>query len=71
MRVRWDPVRERLLAGGQDRQLKMFSVEADSVLKVAYKIRMPEEISCLGVSVDGLHFAVGLAGGALLIKSKN
>lgn len=39
-------------------------------MKVAYKIKLPEEVACLDVAVDGNHFAVGLAGGALLVKSK-
>jgi hypothetical protein len=44
--------------------------DSTPVLKIAYKIKMPEEISCLDVAHDGNHFAVGLAGGALIIKSK-
>lgn len=40
------------------------------VLKVAYKIKLPQEVSCIDIAPDGNHFAVGLAGGGLLIKSK-
>lgn len=53
MRVKWDAHRERLLAGGLDQQMKIFSLEADNVLKVAYKIKLPQEISCMDVSSDG------------------
>ena len=52
MRVRWDTARERLIAGGQDQQLKLFSYE-EGVLKVAYKIKLPQEVSCMDVSPDG------------------
>jgi hypothetical protein len=69
MRVRWDAGRERLMAGGQDQQLKLFSYN-EGQLKVAYKIKLPQELSCMDVSPDGQHFAVGLANGGLLIKSK-
>lgn len=69
MRVRWDSHRERLMAGGQDGQLKLFAMEEDS-LKVAYKIKLPEEVACMDMAIDGNHFAVGLASGALVIKSK-
>ena len=49
--------------------MKLFSY-ADNQLKVAYKIKLPQEISCLDVAPDGQHFAVGLANGGLLVKSK-
>ena len=58
-----------MIAGGQDQQLKLFSYE-EGVLKVAYKIKLPQEVSCMDVSPDGQHFAVGLSTGGLLIKSK-
>jgi hypothetical protein len=41
MRVRWDSVRERLLAGGLDQQVKIFSVDDQEGLKVSYKIKVP------------------------------
>jgi hypothetical protein len=44
-------------------------MEEDS-LKVAYKIKLPEEVACMDMAIDGNHFAVGLASGALVIKSK-
>ena len=69
MRVRWDPNRERLLAAGMDSQLKFFSYE-EKILKLAYKIRAPQEITSLDISVDGVHFAMGLSTGSLIIKSK-
>jgi WD40 repeat protein len=69
MRVRWDAHRERLMAGGQDAQMKLFAME-EGVLKVAYKIKLPHELSCLDVSPDGQHFAVGMSNGGLVIKSK-
>jgi WD40 repeat protein len=74
MRVRWDPTKERLLASGLDSQMKVFSLENDGatpILKVAYKVKLPEEVSCMDVSLDGNHYALGLASGALIIKSKS
>ena len=70
MRVRWDKTRERLLAAGMDQQLKVFAREEDGTLKVAYKIRLPQEITSMDVSADGLHFAMGLSTGSLVVKSK-
>ncbi|TNV80314.1 hypothetical protein FGO68_gene11371 [Halteria grandinella] len=74
MRVRWDATRERLLAAGLDSQMKVFSLEHTEentpILKVAYKVKLPEEVSCLDISLDGNHYAMGLATGALVIKSK-
>lgn len=70
MRVRWDPTRERLLAGGMDQQMKIFARDEDGTLKVAYKIRVPQEITSLDISSDGLHFALGLSTGSLIVKSK-
>jgi hypothetical protein len=70
MRVRWDKTRERLLAAGMDQQLKVFARDEDGSLKVAYKIRLPQEITSMDVSADGLHFAMGLSTGSLVVKSK-
>lgn len=70
MRVRWDKTRERLLAAGMDQQLKVFAREEDGTLKVAYKIRLPQEVTSMDVSADGLHFAMGLSTGSLVVKSK-
>jgi hypothetical protein len=69
MRVRWDSTRERLLAAGMDQQLKIFARE-EGALKVAYKIRLPQEITAMDIAKDGLHFAMGLATGGLVVKSK-
>ena len=40
-------------------------------MKVAYKVKLPEEVSCMDISLDGNHYALGLASGALIIKSKS
>ena len=53
-----------------DQQLKVFAKDEDGTLKVAYKIRLPQEITSMDVSVDGLHFAMGLSTGNLIVKSK-
>ena len=37
---------------------------------MAYKIKVPSEIFALDFSTDGNHFAMGLADGSLVIKSK-
>ena len=58
------------MAGGLDSQLKFFSVSDDHQLTVAYKIKVPSEIFGLDFSADGNHFAMGLADGSLVIKSK-
>lgn len=58
------------MAGGLDSQLKFFSVSDDHQLSVAYKIKVPSEIFGLDFSADGNHFAMGLADGSLVIKSK-
>jgi hypothetical protein len=63
MRVRWDHTRERLLATGMDQQLTKVSKDDEGALKVAYKIRVPQEITTMDVSADGKHFAVGLSNG--------
>ena len=39
-------------------------------VSVAYKIKLPSEIFALDFSGDGNHFAMGLADGSLVIKSK-
>ena len=39
-------------------------------MKVAYKIRVPQEITSMDVSADGLHFAMGLSTGNMIVKSK-
>lgn len=75
MRVRYDSHRKRLLAGGLDGSLKLLSLESEQasgapVLKVAYKIKLPDEVACMDVAPDGKHFALGLSTGALVIKSK-
>jgi len=70
MRVRYDRQRQRLLAGGLDGQLKIFAQDEEGQMRVAYKVKVPEEIACMDVAVDGNHYALGMAGGALLIKSK-
>ncbi len=48
----------------------MFEYEPNGILRVAYKVKLPEEITCFDVANDGNHYAVGLASGSLLIKSK-
>jgi WD40 repeat protein len=72
MRVRYDRVRQRLLAGGLDNMLKFFSVHsnANGDLKVEYKIKVPSEIFAFDFSYDGNHFAMGLNDGTLIVKSK-
>lgn len=75
MRVRWDAARERVLAGGLDCQLKLFALERDpltknALLKVAYKVKLPQEVTSLDVAGDGMHFALGMSTGTLLIKSR-
>jgi hypothetical protein len=70
MRVRFDTHRQRLLAGGLDGQLKVFAQDEEGQLSVAYKIKMPEEITCMDVALDGNHYALGMATGGILIKSK-
>lgn len=52
-----------------DQQLKIFARE-DGAFKVAYKIRLPQEVTSMDVAKDGLHFAMGLATGGLVVKSK-
>lgn len=42
----------------------------DHQVSVAYKIKVPSEIFALDFSSDGNHFAMGLADGSLVIKSK-
>ena len=39
-------------------------------MSVAYKIKVPSEIFGLDFSSDGNHFAMGLADGSLVIRSK-
>ncbi len=52
--------------------MKIFSYDnAENTLKVAYKIKVPQEISCLDISSDGVHYSLGLSTGQLLIKSKS
>lgn len=63
------------MAGGLDGQLKILAADYEEgqsipTLRVAYKVKVPEEITCMDVAVDGSHYALGMAGGALLIKSK-
>ena len=70
MKVRYDPNRQRVLAGGLDVQLKVFSMTKDSPLGVAYKIKMASELFALDVSSDGNHLAFGLNDGSLILKSK-
>lgn len=69
-RVRYDQARDRVIAGGLDSQLKFFTVTNDHQVQVSYKIKVPSEIFSLDFSSDGNHFAMGLADGSLLIKSK-
>ena len=70
MKVRYDSNRQRVLAGGLDGQLKVFSMAKDSSLGVAYKIKMASELFALDVSSDGNHLAFGLNDGSLILKSK-
>ena len=58
------------MAAGLDSQLKFFSVTNEHELSVAYKIKVPSEVFALDFSADGNHFAMGLADGSLVIKSK-
>ena len=69
-RVRYDKGRDRVIAGGLDSQLKFFTVTDEHDISVAYKIKVPSEIFGLDFSGDGNHFAMGLADGSLVIKSK-
>lgn len=70
MRVRYDATRDRVVAGGLDCQLKIFSVTDDHEMSVAYKVKVPSEIFAMDFSSDGNHFSMGLSDGSLLIKSK-
>ena len=63
-------MRDRVIAGGLDSQLKFFNVSDDHEVSVAYKIKVPSEIFAFDVSGDGNHFSMGLADGSLVIKSK-
>ena len=69
-RVRFDPSRDRVVAGGLDSQLKFFSVTDDHQVSVQYKIKVPSEIFALDFAADGSHFAMGLNDGSLVIRSK-
>ena len=69
-RVRYDSVRDRVIAGGLDSQLKFFTVTDEHDISVSYKIKVPSEIFAFDFSGDGNHFSMGLADGSLVIKSK-
>jgi hypothetical protein len=69
--IGYDRLKDRLVAGGLDNQLKFFSCEGeDDKLSVTYKIKVPAEIFSFDFSVDGNHFAMGLTDGSLIVKSK-
>ena len=76
MKVKYDKVKDRILAGGLDSSLKFFQIEENPInkelldLKVAYKIKVPSEVFCLDISQDGHHIGMGLNNGSLIIKSK-
>jgi len=69
-RVRYDACRDRVIAGGLDGHLKFFNISDSHEVSVAYKIKLPSEIFALDFSGDGNHFAMGLADGSLVIKSR-
>lgn len=72
LKVKYDKVRERVIAGGSDCQLKYFQLtgsEQDQ-LTVCYKIKVPSEIVAFDVSPDGSHFSMGLNDSSLIIRSK-
>jgi len=73
MKLRYDKVRDRIVAGGLDNHLKFLSVEDSETttqLKIVYKIKVPSEIFAVDLSSDGNHFALGLNDGSLIVKSK-
>ena len=71
-KVRYDSVRDRVIAGGLDSQLKFFEISGTDrdQLSVAYKIKVPSEIFAFDVSADGSHIAFGLNDCSLVVKSK-
>ena len=68
--MRYDSSRDRVIAGGLDSQLKFFTVTDEHEISVSYKIKVPSEIFAFDFSGDGHHFALGLADGSLVIRSK-
>ena len=73
IKISYDPVRERVLAGGLDSMLKFLEPienEGSRSLKVAHKIKLPSEVFSMDMSRDGNHYAMGLNDGSLVIKSK-
>uniref|UniRef100_A0A7S3IDX3 U3 small nucleolar RNA-associated protein 15 C-terminal domain-containing protein n=1 Tax=Strombidium inclinatum TaxID=197538 RepID=A0A7S3IDX3_9SPIT len=72
MKVMFDPIRQRLIAGGLDQQIKFFELigESDFGLRLQYKIKMPNSVFSMAISRDGKHYAAGLIDGSFIVKSK-
>jgi WD40 repeat protein len=70
MRIRYDKLKDRIIAGGFDSHLKFLTIEENNTLKISYKIKVPSEIFAFDISGDNSHFGVGLNDGSLIIKSK-
>lgn len=71
IQVHYDANRNRVIAGGLDQQLKFFSLSDDlTVMKLEYRLKLPQAIFSFGMSPDGKHYTIGLVDGSLIMRSK-
>jgi len=67
MKVHYEHNRKRLITGGADCMLKFHDLEAQ---KVKYNIKLPSMLVAFDYSANAQHYAMGLADGTILVRSK-